>query len=651
MFTSSFPRMRTYRTLLAAVVFGLVSTESMAADPIIIQAESYGAMQGIQVEATTDAGGGSNVGYTDAGDWLSFPAVNLPCSGTYTLQYRVASAATGGTFTLEKAGGGVTYDTVAVNGTGGWQNWVTISHDITLPAGSQAFGIAIAQGGWNLNWFSLTPKCQTGSSSSGSSSSAPVNSVIQAEDYNRSYDLTTGNAGAQYRQDNVDIEATTDTGGGFNVGWIDASEWLEYNVNIPAGNYEISARVASPNGGSIKATLGTAALTATVPNTGGWQAWQSITLGTVNLASPATNLRLDMVSAGFNLNFIQIKTASVCTQNCTADETAKTAIKAMGKGFNLGNMFDLNGGSYGAAKNKIDAYYAKGFRNVRIPITWTENVEGNKLANSDTGAVDLNHPRLAAIRQTVDYALSLPGMYVVINAHHENGLKDNNKYLVLERLWQDITAIFRDRNHRLLFEFLNEPHLSSGAAMPAANLRNMTIRAYNKVRAVDTKRIVIIGGNQWFGANEMANTWPSLSGVGNGDDLYMMAEFHHYAPWSFCGDNQGDYADNWTDADQYGPMDQMAAWANSVGKGMPVYIGEWGVGWGSRYGAMHCNNIRRWYTSFHATMANPRSQATAVWDDGGWFKIFNGSTFDNNLVDCIGGSCAWEGTDRFAGCY
>jgi hypothetical protein len=42
-----------------------------------------------------------------------------------------------------------------------------------------------------------------------------------------------------------------------------------------------------------------------------------------------------------------------------------------------------------------------------------------------------------------------------------------------------------------------------------------------------------------------------------------------------------------------------------------------------------------------------------VWDDGGWFKIFDHATnaFANNLIDCISGSCEWDGADRFnAGC-
>lgn len=336
--------------------------------------------------------------------------------------------------------------------------------------------------------------------------------------------------------------------------------------------------------------------------------------------------------------------------------TAKQAASTMGKGFNLGQMFDntQNPRTLAAAKAKIDAYYAQGFRNVRIPITWTEKVDGTTLVNDITvGDVNRTHPRLLVIADVIDYALSLDGMYVVINAHHESALKDNNRAAVLERIWQDAADIFRNRNHRLLFEILNEPHLSNNSAMDPSNLRNMTGKAYKKIRAVDAERIVIIGGNQWFGANEMANTWPNLNDVGAGLDQYLMAEFHHYNPWSFNGDNQGDYADNWTEADIYNPMDTMLNWSNSVGKGMPVYIGEWGTGWGSRYTTFSCNNIRQFYQKLDAKYASTKGMPTAVWDDGGWFKIFDFTSysFSNNLSQCIGGTCEWDGTERFnSGC-
>ena len=74
---------------------------------------------------------------------------------------------------------------------------------------------------------------------------------LQAEDYTNYSDTTAGNTGGAYKTDDVDIELTTDTDGGFNVGFIDASEFLEYSLDLPAGIYAVSTRVASAVGGGI----------------------------------------------------------------------------------------------------------------------------------------------------------------------------------------------------------------------------------------------------------------------------------------------------------------------------------------------------------------------------------------------------------------
>ena len=123
---------------------------------ITIQAEDFLVMNGVQVEATTDAGGGMNVGYLDAGDWLSYPAVTIPIAGNYTVEYRVASLNGGGNLNLEEAGGNPVYGAINIPSTGGWQNWATVKHTVTLAAGSHKFGIKVNNGGWNLNWFKLT---------------------------------------------------------------------------------------------------------------------------------------------------------------------------------------------------------------------------------------------------------------------------------------------------------------------------------------------------------------------------------------------------------------------------------------------------------------------------------------------------------------
>lgn len=119
----------------------------------VIQAESYIEMAGVQTENTTDAGGGQNVGYIDPADWMKY-SVNLPSTGSYTINYRVASM-TGGSFQFEQAGSGAAFGTINVPATGDWQNWQTISHTVNLTAGQQNVALASLSGAWNINWFEI----------------------------------------------------------------------------------------------------------------------------------------------------------------------------------------------------------------------------------------------------------------------------------------------------------------------------------------------------------------------------------------------------------------------------------------------------------------------------------------------------------------
>jgi endoglucanase len=123
-----------------------------------VQAESFSQMSGVQTEGTSDAGGGLNVGYIDAGDWISYAGtpITIPETGTYTVEYRVASAVGGGSLSFEEAGGAPSYSTLALPNTGGWQTWTTVKSTITLTAGVHKFGIKANNGGWNINWFSIT---------------------------------------------------------------------------------------------------------------------------------------------------------------------------------------------------------------------------------------------------------------------------------------------------------------------------------------------------------------------------------------------------------------------------------------------------------------------------------------------------------------
>jgi len=120
-----------------------------------IQAENWISMSGVQTETTTDTGGGLNVGWIDAGDWMAYN-VTIPTAGTYKVIYRVASPNAGTTLRLEKDAGATQLGSVSIPNTGGWQNWTNVSHNVTLPAGTYSIGIATSTGGFNLNFLTIT---------------------------------------------------------------------------------------------------------------------------------------------------------------------------------------------------------------------------------------------------------------------------------------------------------------------------------------------------------------------------------------------------------------------------------------------------------------------------------------------------------------
>ena len=113
---------------------------------------------------------------------------------------------------------------------------------------------------------------------------------IEAELFSLAADNSDGNQRTVFRPDgDVDIQTTTDTGGGYNIGWMKAGEWLEYPISVSSsGNFSIDARVAtirstasftvSIDGSQIGSTFN-------VANTGGWQAWETQNMSLGNILS------------------------------------------------------------------------------------------------------------------------------------------------------------------------------------------------------------------------------------------------------------------------------------------------------------------------------------------------------------------------------
>ncbi len=134
--------------------------------------------------------------------------------------------------------------------------------------------------------------------------------TIEAENYDKGgegvayHDTEASNLGGVYRTaEGVDIQSCTE--GGYNIGWSNAGEWLEYSVNVAsAGSYQLQVRVATPNNaGSLHVEMNGSNVTGSiaVPNTAGWQSWQTVSK-TVNLSAGQQVMRVVIEQGGFNLN-------------------------------------------------------------------------------------------------------------------------------------------------------------------------------------------------------------------------------------------------------------------------------------------------------------------------------------------------------------
>jgi len=109
----------------------------------------------------------------------------------------------------------------------------------------------------------------------------------------------------------VQTETTQDpTGGNLNVGWIDAGDWMAYNVTIPAaGTYRVIYRVASPNSSRtlrLEKDAGATQLgSVTIPNTGSWQSWTNVAHN-VTLPAGTYSIGIATSTGGFNINYFTI---------------------------------------------------------------------------------------------------------------------------------------------------------------------------------------------------------------------------------------------------------------------------------------------------------------------------------------------------------
>jgi len=129
-----------------------------------IQAEGFNAQSGTVAEATTDTGGGQDVGSIGNGDWVQYNNVDFGAGGLHTVSVRCASGAAAGVSGIVEVHldslSNAAVGSFSVGNTGGWQNWTTIPGSVGTITGTHTVFLKFVTGSGqdfvNVNWFSFS---------------------------------------------------------------------------------------------------------------------------------------------------------------------------------------------------------------------------------------------------------------------------------------------------------------------------------------------------------------------------------------------------------------------------------------------------------------------------------------------------------------
>lgn len=141
---------------------------------------------------------------------------------------------------------------------------------------------------------------------------------IEAEDFRVGsgtgyFNPDTKHKGGEYRpNEGVGIEECDE--GGYDVGWIEAGEWLTWDVAVSqSGSCDLILRYASEaGGGALTLSLDGRLIPGLVEpaSTGGWQDWADLKVPAIRCSKGRHILRLDAVRPGFNLDYLLFQPAT-----------------------------------------------------------------------------------------------------------------------------------------------------------------------------------------------------------------------------------------------------------------------------------------------------------------------------------------------------
>lgn len=343
----------------------------------------------------------------------------------------------------------------------------------------------------------------------------------------------------------------------------------------------------------------------------------------------------------------------------------------MQAGWNLGNTFDAQ--EEGSKENKglstetswgmpyttqsmIKAVAAKGFKTIRIPVSWHNHITDSNLT--------IDPKWLNRVKTIVNYAIN-EGMYVIVNIHHDNitsakmattyGYTVNadadaeeqdasKKYIAA--VWKQVADYFKNYDHHLIFELLNEPRdrdsANDGFTAPE-NISdlNKLIASYNQtalnvIRASGSKNSDRFIMAPYYAASPYDYTGWTVPNDTASDRILISV--HAYCPYDFCMNTTAD--STFEDDDEGKDISYLFSLLKDqwISKGYGVVMGE--------ASASDKNNTseRLKWVKYYYKEARQESVPVILWDN---MKISSesGGSGDINSGECHGyfnrKTCSW----------
>lgn len=255
-------------------------------------------------------------------------------------------------------------------------------------------------------------------------------------------------------------------------------------------------------------------------------------------------------------------------------------------GWNLGNSLDATGGSglnsetsWGnpkTTKELILKVKEAGFDAVRIPTTWYNHADSN---------LNVDEEWFKRVQEVVDYAYD-EGMYVILNAHHENWYdpyKDNltSAKKKMKNLWTQIANHFESYGERLIFEGMNEPRWrNTNFEWNGGNSEGRS--AINELNAAFVKAVRATKGNNKYRALMIPTYAASSSGLDGftvPDDKSLIVSIHAYSPYDFALNANGTAEFDSKNDNSTRELKWLSSTLHDrfISKGIGVIIGECGT--------------------------------------------------------------------------